>query len=547
MFQIVEPFYLIALSSLLLPVFIHLWNKKQTKTLAFGSIQYLPKQKITYLYQLFFADKLLLLLRILLLSFFIVLLTQLFYKHTNTQDVRTKAVFIASELLPISDYSSMKNCIDSLDTDISTFYYLDNNLSKIADIDSINPLETEKIASNNFELMQHIEHDFASENDVFIFASNQLNAYQGKAPILDKSLIVNVLPSKKTTKYIAKLERKNDKEMIVFFGTSDAEKTSIVKQNIRLNETKQTEKIEDIGTVDFLWQKDKNTLAIHSKDEKIDTIVSLEKLALSQKKYNIQLIYEQKRQADVQYFEAALRTIAKFYDTTIELKKEKLLEFERKVLAQKKKGENSNINEFREVDMYIWLSQKPIIDRLENELEVGKMILADAEKNDFKKVNSLLFRENENGFQTFDYPYLYQISKESTAWPKKENIWTDSFGNEVLSAAILGEKEGVFYQFNSRFHADYTNLVEQVWFPIWLNDLLEKKPLSDKQALLKRDITTITTNLLPLNQSEKSVFKVGEKVKKEISKSLHFPLWLLVIFLFVVERFWSEWKYGKKK
>jgi len=123
MFKILEPYYLIALSSLFIPIFIHFWNKKQTKTLAFGSIRYLPKQKITYLYQLFFADILLLLLRMLLLSSFVILLTQLFYKQKKTQDVRTKAIFIASELFPISDYPSIKKCIDSLDSSISTYYY----------------------------------------------------------------------------------------------------------------------------------------------------------------------------------------------------------------------------------------------------------------------------------------------------------------------------------------------------------------------------------------------------------------------------------------
>ena len=266
MIQLLEPFYLIALSSLAIPVFIHLWNKKQTKTLVFGSIQYLPKQKITYLYQLFFADKLLLLLRILLLSFFVLLLTQLFYKHTETQDVRTKVIFIAPELFPISDYPSIKKCIDSLNSDISTYYYLDNNLTEIENIDSITYLKNGKKTSNNFDLIQHIEQDFAAENDVFIFASNQLNAYVGKSPKFDKSLIINVLPSKVISKYIGKIERKNDKEIDIFFGMSDAEKTEIVQEQIRLNEKKQTLKIAAIGTVDFLWQKDKNKLSIASKD-----------------------------------------------------------------------------------------------------------------------------------------------------------------------------------------------------------------------------------------------------------------------------------------
>jgi len=408
-------------------------------------------------------------------------------------------------------------------------------------------LKAERNSRNNFDLIQHIERDFAAENDVFIFVSNQLNAYTGQSPKFDKSLIINVLPSKEVSKYVEKIERKNDKEINVFFGVSDAEKTEIVRQQIRLNEKKQTRKIAAIGTVDFLWQKEKNALLIHSKDEKIDTVVSLENLGFSQKKYIIELIYEQKRQTDVRYFEAAFKTIKKYYGTEIDLKKEKMAVFEQKVLAQKKKNDKNDIEAFENIDMYIWLSQKPISDLLEKALKSGKMVLADAEKNKFEKINGLLFREKENGFQTFDYPYIYKISTEKAEKTlQKKKIWADSFGNVVLNAAVFGEKEGVFYQFHSRFHADYTNLVEQVWFPIWLNDLLEKKHLNEDKMFLQHDKTTISTDLLPLKQSDETIFVVGEKLTKEVTKSLHCPLWLIVILLFMAERFWSERKYGKK-
>ena len=126
-----------------------------------------------------------------------------------------------------------------------------------------------------------------------------------------------------------------------------------------------------------------------------------------------------------------------------------------------------------------------------------------------------MFREQENGFQTFDIPYLYQISAQSKQEKKaKKHLWTDSFQNEVLVYELFGEKKGIFYQFNSRFHENYTNLVLQVWFPIWLNDLLEKKHLQKTYQLSEHDATTISTNLLPITQSEKSVFRKEEKAKK---------------------------------
>ena len=91
-------------------------------------------------------------------------------------------------------------------------------------------------------------------------------------------------------------------------------------------------------------------------------------------------------------------------------------------------------------------------------------------------------------------------------------------------------------------------MVEQVWFPIWLNDLLEKRNLKEEEAFLKnhKDKTTISADLLPLKQSNETFFEIGERPTKEYTKNLHFPLWLIVILLFIVERCWSEWKYGKK-
>ena len=76
--------------------------------------------------------------------------------------------------------------------------------------------------------------------------------------------------------------------------------------------------------------------------------------------------------------------------------------------------------------------------------------------------------------------------------------------------------------------------------------MLEKKHLQKTYQLSEHDATTISTNLLPITQSEKSVFRKEEKAKKVVSTSLHFPLWLLIVLLFAIERFWAEGKYRKK-
>jgi len=72
----INPIWLYGLLGLLVPIFIHLWSKKEGKTIKVGSIQFFPESETRQSSKLHLNEILLLLLRTFMLALLVMLIAQ---------------------------------------------------------------------------------------------------------------------------------------------------------------------------------------------------------------------------------------------------------------------------------------------------------------------------------------------------------------------------------------------------------------------------------------------------------------------------------------
>lgn len=72
------PYYLLGLGGLLVPVLIHLWSRKNPRVIPFGSIRFLPEGTASRTFSLAVTEKLLLLLRLLILALVVMIMADPF-------------------------------------------------------------------------------------------------------------------------------------------------------------------------------------------------------------------------------------------------------------------------------------------------------------------------------------------------------------------------------------------------------------------------------------------------------------------------------------
>lgn len=129
MFQLLQPIWLFALTTLIAPVIVHLWNQRPGKTLRVGSIALVAENAVSKKKNFRLTELLLLLLRCLLLACVALALAAPVWKQpvNNT----SKGWVLMSRQQPAVTYQHFKPTIDSLLSAGMEFHYFEEGFAKV--------------------------------------------------------------------------------------------------------------------------------------------------------------------------------------------------------------------------------------------------------------------------------------------------------------------------------------------------------------------------------------------------------------------------------
>lgn len=400
-----HPSYLWALLGLLVPIAIHLWSKKEAKTIKIGSVQWLSESKSKQSSSIQLNEWWLLVLRMGIISLLVVMIAkpQWHSKVSNT----SLTYIIEPELVQHTGFMSRFNEISD-DQEIRLLRKglpLKENEQAIATINSIPDYWA--LAS---------EMDALQTDSIVVFTKGFAKGLKGARPETKHKMHWVVIDSA-LAKETPLLAYKKKNGLQVFTGESTPFDTKVTNKNINLGD-------------EFTLSNNGDSLVIAGKNpsKKIPVYV--------QKPIKIALHYTDSLQKDKLYIEAALKTLSIYLDREIQV--ESSLDTE--VVSNK------------EVDAMIWLSAKPA-PKTSKKLLVFKedalsqsMIIAGIAEHTFyltKRINSenaVTERLTEQLLQMLDIngeveKFIAEVDHRSVTATELETTYTPSKKNQKQLAS----------------------------------------------------------------------------------------------------------------
>ncbi|WP_127019454.1 BatA domain-containing protein [Flagellimonas beolgyonensis] len=206
-----NPSYLWALLGLLVPLAIHLWSKKEAKTVKIGSVQLLEESNSRQSSSIQLNEWLLLLLRMLIVSLVVFVMAgpQWSSNHTKQQ----LAYVVEPSLL---ERTEVKKVMDSLALDFPVYVLQPGFSAWEGDADAINTSET----PDYWQLVQQM--DSLPSDSLVIFTKTSVQGFKSKRPSTQKKLhwVVMASDSVQNTP-IGAIEHADGIQLITQLGNSE--------------------------------------------------------------------------------------------------------------------------------------------------------------------------------------------------------------------------------------------------------------------------------------------------------------------------------------
>ncbi len=235
---------------------------------------------------------------------------------------------------------------------------------------------------------------------------------------------------------------------------------------------------------------------------------------------NISVFYSPSRIDDYQYLKLAFNTLAKVSEIKLEVS------YYPEIILGNDNLEDSLSG--TKTDWIFWLSEKPVPTLLKQQTKQGSYLFVDMQgdlslsKSNQQKPVAIQIEQFWNNFYSAQLPPLQ---------PNYKPIWHNASGQIALSEKNY--QGGKIFQFNSRFHPDWNDLIKTIQFPVFLAKLFSDSPrlTSQRQVSLSR----LT------DPREKPVStKENDKEAKTVLKSIRPFLLMLLCVLWLIERLLSE-------
>ncbi len=310
-----NPTYLWALVGLLVPLLIHLWNKKEGKTIQIGSIQLLNESDAKQSKSLQLNELILLLLRLLIVGILALILAAPQIEKKTSQAPIT--YIVESSLI---QHELMKEILDSI-SDLYAIRVLQIGFPLIEDFNVEN--EKELQTPPYWQLAQEMK--VLQTDSIVVFTKGRLQGIQGTRPEVQKKMSWIIVPTDTRTKHLIKFEQK-EKGIDVISIATEEKQIAFSREHFE-NDDPQIQ-----------WNATRDSLILVSK-------TSEEPLVLSKKlPVVVEIFYEIEFNNERRYFEGILRALSQYVGRPITVKSTK---------------EESDII-WENTDLVIWLNNQPL-------------------------------------------------------------------------------------------------------------------------------------------------------------------------------------------
>ncbi len=285
-----HPSYFWALTALAIPIAIHLWSRREGKTIKIGSIQLLQSYDSKQFSSIQLNEKRLLLLRIFIISLLVLIMaTPVVKKHTEHTPI---TYIVEPSLLQQGAIVAMLDTLSKGENEIRILQtgFPEWDVSEAGLWDTITP--------NYWQLAREME--TLKTDSIVVFTRGSLKGVKGMRPGVHRKMEWIGLDDENTAYRTLKAIRKE--ENIHFITAySDGERMTFNKEVLKLTDE----------LLVYNPQKD----SVRLGDNKENNFLPLE----TEPPVRVLLIYEEALLTEKSYLEAALGAISKYLDRSIEI------------------------------------------------------------------------------------------------------------------------------------------------------------------------------------------------------------------------------------
>lgn len=305
-----NPTYLWALFALAIPIAIHLWSKKEGRTIKIGSIQLLEESDSKKSSSIQLNELLLLLLRLFLITVLVFIIAEAQLRKNVTT---TPLTYIVEPSL--LDDPRIAAIIDTLDE--GSIRLLEKDFPEFEDVDLNAIVET----PNYWSLMKQMK-DIRTDS-IVVFTNAFSKGIKGIRPVLDNRIQWVVLDTEMSLREPIKAERKGDSIKLLSV-LSNSEKLTYDKNIVKSND-------------DVIQLNDIGDSLVFNENEVVKSLKINET-----KELKIHIFFEDSLRNEKRYVEASLNAISKYTEYHIDISS----------------SNDSSSLENKEYDLLVWLSNK---------------------------------------------------------------------------------------------------------------------------------------------------------------------------------------------
>lgn len=276
-----NPYYLFAAIGIVVPIAIHLWNRKSGKVIKVGSVKFLEESESSSFSNVRLTEWILLALRIVLILLLSLIMAGTNYLTNNQQP--EKMYLIDKALINSPNYSKL---VDSLQQ--YALHLLKPGFPEVG------------VESNDYIDYWHLIAKMENKQDqeFVVFSSNQIKNFKGKKHMLPSNVEWLYLPVE-AQEFIVGAQLTMEDSLIIFTGISDESYLKIEHTPLKYAELSSQFTVDDkeiqLDKIGQYVVYNTDTVAIRSRP-----IITCK------------VIYDQKYEGDVSYLTAALNAIVDY-------------------------------------------------------------------------------------------------------------------------------------------------------------------------------------------------------------------------------------------
>ena len=464
MFTLLHPTALLALSGLLVPVAIHLWNHRPAREIAVGSLRWLATGANRRMRNLNLEQLWLLLLRAALLAVLAVAVAGPVWR--SARPTSRGVVLLSAEAARLPTLTGIKPTIDSLRRKGYALRWLSAGFPRVpgaawravatgrasAAVDSAATHQPSGLA---WARVQQAAATFAGQ-PVLVVTSAALRNFGGSHAPLPAAVSWQALPDTTSSAWLAAAGLVGD-SLHLLVGRSSEARTTYRQQRALLPPTGQAVRLAGVAP---LRLQPNTTLRGSLRLVPVNPAAAAltPAIAVRQSPFTIDLYATPEYAADARYWEAALRAAAVGLPVALQLRR--VSDRPRQLQA----------------DWTFWLSNEALPQNWQQTVRHGATIWQEAAgpglpdtarfaTADASAATGMVFRRGAR-----------------PPGPGSATVWPDSRGRPVLSRRILGR--GAAYLLHTRLAPPWGELADDPQLPARLLKLLQPEPTDEAAALL---------------------------------------------------------------